>query len=342
MQLNDSSQAPIRRSPLALPMAFLFACLTAMTFVAPRADEPTLVRVTLARSVSAVPLWGIGPFAEKAGFRVEFIPAATNADMQRNLQSGVELGTLGYQSLAIMAEQNINNVKIVAGEQLGGQNLITRKGVALKSWKDLEGKRIGRAPGSYAAILFTLTATENGVDMSKVHLVNTTSAGPAELQALKSGDLDGLVLWSPVIDRAVVDGTAYYPTCCDIGKSKNYGAGNQIIAANTAFLEKRATAERFLKAYAESLDYYVKNPDKAVALINTYTGVSKDIIAEAWKHGIWDVRVDVRTMVNVAKQGPAFGFTNADMSAKVPQYVDMSYLSAATGKPVGELERSAQ
>lgn len=303
------------------------------------ADEPRHIRITLARSVSAIPLWGIGPFAEKAGFRVEYIPAGTNADMQRNLESGVELGTLGYQSPALMAEQNVRNIKIVAGEQLGGQNLIMRKGVEIKSWKELEGKRIGRPPGSYVAILFTLAAKENGVDISKVNLINATSAGPAELQALKSGDLDGLVLWSPLLDRAVVEGYGYYPPCCDIGKIENYGAGNQILAANTDFLKDRDVAVRFLKAYAELLDFYVQSPDKAVSLITEYTGVSKDVIAEAWKHGIWDVRADVRTMVNVAKQGPVFGFTKTDTSAKVPDYVDMSYLSAATGRPVEQLTR---
>jgi hypothetical protein len=34
-----------------------------------------------------------------------------------------------------MAEQNVTNVKIIAGEQLGGQNLIMRKGIDVKSWK---------------------------------------------------------------------------------------------------------------------------------------------------------------------------------------------------------------
>jgi sulfonate transport system substrate-binding protein len=304
-----------------------------------RADTPKPVRITVARSVSGIPLWGIGPFAEAAGFRVEYIPAGTNAEMQRNLQSGIEIGTLGYQSPAVMAEQNVTNVKIVAGEQLGGQNLIMRKGVELNSWKDLEGKRLGRPPGSYVAILFTLAAKDNGVDLSRVSLLNTTSAGPAELQALKSGDLDGLVLWSPVIDRAVVEGYAYYPACCDIGKTEKYGGGNQILAANTDFLKDRETAVKFLKAYAESLEFYVKNQEKAVRLITEYTGVSKEVIAEAWKHGIWDVRADVRTMINVASQGPIFGFSKSDVSAKVPDYVDMSYLSAATGKPVDQLTR---
>jgi sulfonate transport system substrate-binding protein len=306
------------------------------------ADALKPVRITVARSVSGIPLWGIGSFAQAAGFRVEYIPAGTNAEMQRNLQSGVEVGTLGYQSPAVMAEQNVANVKIVAGEQLGGQNLIMRKGVELNSWKDLEGKRLGRPPGSYVAILFTLAAKENGVDLSKVSLLNTTSAGPAELQALKSGDLDGLVLWSPLIDRAVVEGYGYYPACCDIGRTEKYGGGNQILAANTEFLRDRETAVKFLKAYVDSLQFYVNNPDKAVSLITEYTGVGKDVIAEAWKHGIWDVRADVRTMINVARQGPAFGFSKSDMSARVPDYIDMSYLSAATGKPVDQLTRFVQ
>ena len=61
--------------------------------------------------------------------------------------------------------------------------------------------------------------------------------------------------------------------------------------------------------------------------------MSKDVVAEAWKHGIWDIRADVRTIINVGKQGPAFGFTKTDMSTRIPDYIDMSYLSAATGKP---------
>lgn len=109
----ECSSIPRRRRATFTTLA-LFASIAAASNV--RADEPTLVRVTLARSVSAIPLWGIGPFAKKAGFRVEYIPAGTNTEMQRNIQSGVEIGTLGYQSLAIMADQNVTNVKVVAGD----------------------------------------------------------------------------------------------------------------------------------------------------------------------------------------------------------------------------------
>jgi ABC-type nitrate/sulfonate/bicarbonate transport system substrate-binding protein len=331
------------RNFAALALIAVLAAMVAASSVGAGAAETDkkLIRITLARSVSAIPLWGIGPFAEKHGIRVEYLPAGTNADMQRNLQNGIEIGTLGYQSPAIMAEQNVANVKVIAGEQLGGQNLIMRKGVELRSWKELEGKRIGRPPGSYVAILFILAARENGVDVGKINLINTTAAGPAELQALKNGDLDGLVLWSPVLDRAVVEGYGVYPACCDIGTTAKFGGGNQIIAANTDFLKDRATAVKFLKAYQESLEFYVKNPDKAVSLISEYTGVNKDVIAEAWKHGIWSVHADVRTMINVAKEGPAFGFTKVDTSAKVPDYIDLSYLAEATGKPADQLAKFA-
>jgi ABC-type nitrate/sulfonate/bicarbonate transport system substrate-binding protein len=317
------------------------AALLAYGFSAPSSEaaELKLVRIAMARSVSVLPLWGIEQFAAKHGFRVELLASANNAEMQRQLQSGVELASLGYQSPAVMAEQNVDSIKILGGVYTGGQNLIVRTGVEVKSWKDLEGKRIGVPGGSYALVLFTLTAEENGVDLQKVEIVNTSAAGAPELQALKSGGLDGLVLWSPIIDRAVVDKYGYYPACCDIGSSKNYGPGNQILAANKGFLADRATAVSFLKAFNESQDYYAKNTEAAVSTIAQYTGAPPPVIAEAIKHGEWDVRASLQTAQRIAKQGPRFGYTKTDTSGKIDSYFDFSYLAEATGIPEAKLSK---
>jgi sulfonate transport system substrate-binding protein len=321
----------------ALPIAF---ALAGPSHAPARAAEGDLklVRATLSRSLSAPFIWGFNPIGEKYGLRVQVLDAITNADQQRNIQTGgVEVGSVGYQTAAVMAEQNIDNVKIIAGMYVGGQNLIMRKGVELKSWKDIEGKKIGRPPGTYAGILFTLAAEANKVDLSKVNVVNTTPAGAPELAALKNGDLDGFVLWSPTIDRAVIDGYGYYPACCDIGATQEFGAGNQLLAANTEFLKDRKLAVTFLKAYVEGLDFYSKNPDKTVALVAQYTGGSQSILTEAMKHSRWTYRVDIENAVNVARQGPKFGFTKVNMSAKVPGYFDLSYLAEATGQSVQQL-----
>jgi sulfonate transport system substrate-binding protein len=307
------------------------------------ANDLKLVRATLSRSLSAPFIWGFNPIGEKYGLRAQVIDAITNADQQRNIQTdAVEVGSVGYQTAAAMAEQNIGNVKIVAGMYVGGQNLIMRKGVELNSWKDLEGKKIGRPPGTYAGILFMLAAEANQVDLAKVNIVNTTPAGTPELQALKNGDLDGFVLWSPIIDRAVVDGYGYYPPCCDIGATKEFGAGNQLLAANTEFLKDRQTAVTFLKAYVEAMDFYRKNTDKTLALVAQYTGGSPPILDEAIKHSQWTYRVDIDNAVNVARQGPKFGFTKTDMSGKVASYFDLSYLAEATGIPQDQLGRYGQ
>jgi sulfonate transport system substrate-binding protein len=310
----------------------------ALTGASAGAQESKLIRATLSRSLSAPFVWGFNPIGAKYGLRTEVVDGITNAEQQRNIQTGVvDIGSVGYQTPAIMAEQNVSNVKIIAGMYVSGQNLIMRKGVELNSWKDIEGKKIGRPPGSYAAILFTLAAEVNKVDLSKVNLVNTTAAGPAELQALKNGDLDGIVLWSPVIDRAVIDGYGYYPPCCDIGATKEFGAGNQLLAANSEFLKDRKLAVTFLKAYVEAMDFYATNPDKTLALVAQYTGGTPAILSEALKHSRWTYRVDIQNAINVGKQGPKFGFTKADMSAKVPAFIDLSYLAEATGKPVDQL-----
>jgi ABC-type nitrate/sulfonate/bicarbonate transport system substrate-binding protein len=303
-----------------------------------RAQDEKLIRASANRSASVVSLWGFNPFGKKYGLRVEVSAATTNADMQRAVQTGgVELASLGYQSPAVMAEQKVSTVKVIAGSYVGGQNLIMRKGVELRSWKDLESKRIGRPPGTYVMILFTLAAQEFGVDLAKVNLINTTAAGITELQALKGGDLDGMLHWSPVIDRAVLDGYAYFPSCCDIGATPTYGAGNQLIGANTNFLKDKATVLNFMKAFLEAQEYYSKNKDKAAELIAQYSGASVAVINEALKRSRWDARADIQAAINVAKKGPAFGFTKADMSGEVRNYFDLSLLAEATGKPIAEL-----
>src|SRR5947209_18884045 len=193
----------------------------------------------------------------------------------------------------MLAAQNVTNVKVIAGRYLGGQNLIMRKGVELKGWKDLEGKKIGRAPGTFAQVLFILAAEANNVDVSKINLVNVTAVGTSELQALKNGDLDGLVMFTPTVDRAVVEGYAYYPPCCDIGSIAKFGARNQLLAANTDFLKDRQTAVNFLKSYLDAENYYVQNRDKAVEVATQYTGVSKEVVEEALKHATLEHRVDI-------------------------------------------------
>ena len=105
-------------------------------------SDKKLIRIASARGVNFVALWGLGPFAEKHGLRIEMVAAMTNADQQRALQvGGAEVATQGYQNPAMLAEQNVTNVKVIAGLYLGGQNLVMRKGVDLRSGRTSKARR---------------------------------------------------------------------------------------------------------------------------------------------------------------------------------------------------------
>jgi ABC-type nitrate/sulfonate/bicarbonate transport system substrate-binding protein len=110
-----------------------------------------------------------------------------------------------------------------------------------------------------------------------------------------------------------------------------------LLGANTEFLKDRKTVVSFLRAFLEAHEHYTKRPDELVSLIGQYTGVSKEILAAALPHSKWDIRADIQNAINIARQGPKFGFTKADNSEKVAAYFDLSFLSEATGRSVEEL-----
>jgi ABC-type nitrate/sulfonate/bicarbonate transport system substrate-binding protein len=109
------------------------------------------------------------------------------------------------------------------------------------------------------------------------------------------------------------------------------------LGANLDFLKDRATVVNLLKAYVEAKEFYSKNPAKALEVITQYAGIDQKVLTEALKRANWESRVSLQTAENVAKEGPAFGFTKADMSGRVRAFFDLSFLSEATGTSVDRL-----
>jgi len=79
-------------------------------------QEKKTIRIATARAVNFVGLWGITPFAEKFGLQTDMVVAMTNADQQRAIQlGGADIASLGYQSPAVMAEQDVSHIKVISG-----------------------------------------------------------------------------------------------------------------------------------------------------------------------------------------------------------------------------------
>ena len=309
------------------------ACAATVVSLA-RADEP-VVRIAASRGVVSAPIWNISNHAKAHGFSVQMSVLFTYADQQRAAQNNqTELATTGINNPAIVADQGITNLRYVAGQQFGGQNLILRKGVTADQWKALEGKTIGVVPGTYARVLFLVAAQEGGADLSKIKLVNV-SVGATALEALRKGDVDGFVLFAPMTDQVVVEGTGYYPPKLDIGAC-SLGPANGGLLANTTFLANKELVRNFMKAYVDSV-HEMQNEAAFVPVATQLAGIKPEVAKESFRNLYFSELIDLNAITAAAKLGPRFGYTKSDVSDTITAIVDFAPLMDATGKAQAEL-----
>jgi ABC-type nitrate/sulfonate/bicarbonate transport system substrate-binding protein len=302
--------------------------------VAQAADNP-VVRIAASRGVVSAPIWNVSNHAARYDFSVQMSVLFTYADQQRAAQnSQTELATTGINNPAMIVDQGITNLRYIAGQQFGGQNLVLRKNITADSWKALEGKTIGVVPGTYARVLFLVAAQEGGADLEKIKLANV-SVGATALEALRKGDLDGFVLFAPMTDQVVVEGIGYYPPKLDIGAC-SLGPANGGILANTDFLANKALALKFMKAYVDSVNE-MQNEAAFVKVAMQLAGINAAVAQEAFRNLYFSEAIDVNAIAAAAKLGQRFGYTKSDVSDKVAGLVDFGLLMSATGKSQAEL-----
>jgi len=289
-----------------------------------------------------MPVWNLTQVGPKYGLNVEIVFLLTYAEQQQAVVTNqTEVATSGVNNPAILLANDLRNARVIAGQTWAGQNLVVRNGVEVNAWRDLEGKRIGTAPGTWARVLFFIAARQHGVDLARMSLLDVTAAGTTELQALQRGELDGFVLFSPTMDRAVVDGYGYYPPNVDIG-DVDFGDANSIIIANNQFVGDQELATSFLRAYVDSIEQMRSDAEAFVALGTQVTGVDAAVAREAYRHMRFGYNIDERAIVAAARLGPEFGFANADYSAQVPELLDYGPLMRATGKQRADLSTAVR
>jgi ABC-type nitrate/sulfonate/bicarbonate transport system substrate-binding protein len=297
--------------------------------------EGAVVKIAASRGVVSAPIWNVANHAGRYGFKTEMSVLFTYADQQRAAQNRqTELATTGVNNPAIIADQGITNLRFIAGQQFAGQNLILRKGVTANAWRELEGKTIGVVPGTYVRALFFVAAQEGGADLNRIKLVNI-SVGATALEALRKGDLDGFVLFAPMTDQVVVEGSGYYPPKLDIAAC-SLGPANGGILANTDFLSNKSLAVNFMKAYVDSL-HEMKNEAAFVKVATQLAGIQPAVAQEAFRNLYFSEMIDVRAITEAARLGPRFGYTKSDVSAKMADLIDFGPLMGATGKTQQQL-----
>lgn len=142
----------------------------------------------------------------------------------------------------------------------------------IKTLKDLEGRQLAGARSTTNYIMFEWLAKKQGVDTSKIAVVNT--ATPGLLGFALADRADAVQLWEPAYTilisrkpdiRTLDDGT-------DATWKAFSGGGSRIpylgVAAHQDWIEQnKALIPRLYKTYQQAAQWLTANPDQAAKLI---------------------------------------------------------------------------
>ncbi len=141
----------------------------------------------------------------------------------------------------------------------------------VKTLKDLEGKDIAAARGTTNYIMFDWFARQQGLDLSKVAVINTATPG---LVGYALADRAAAVqLWEPAYTTLKSKKPDIRALDLQIPERwKAFAGGATIpylgVAAHQEWIDKnRALIPRLYAAYKDAGDYIAANPDAAAALI---------------------------------------------------------------------------
>jgi ABC-type nitrate/sulfonate/bicarbonate transport system substrate-binding protein len=313
-----------------------FALGTCLLQSEAHADEK--IRIGFPVQIHTANMMVLQEHAKKNGVELDVAVMRGYPSLQLALMTDqLDLAVLGFVNVGLMEEQRFSNYKIIAGVFSGAQSLTLRTGVTANAWKDLEGKKIGTAPNTYADLLFKSSAKLGGADLSKINLVSFAPPGGTPVMvAMRSGDIDGFVFWEPNNAEAALAKIGTYSRL-DIGANPTKHI-NAALAVNAEFTAKnRKAVLALIKAFVEATDTLNTNPKLFAEVAQKGTGSSPDVVAEAIPHGRLDYLLHQKEAKALMQMIHDAGIIKIDATPAVDRVFDYSFLSEATGKSRREL-----
>jgi NitT/TauT family transport system substrate-binding protein len=221
--------------------------------------------------VAAVLAMEKGFFAEE-GLEVKRSVYPNGPAVSQHMASG-ELD-VGMAATFVLLTAKAQGVDLTLVMSLAKDNapLAVRKDI--KSFKDLNGKRIG-TPGLGTVHDINLNYVEkaNGVTVQHVYGKITDL-----LTYFEKGEIDGLVGWEPVVGEAVYRLGAVY-----LAKSMRPGSESQALAVSGRLIREQPDAvHRVVRAYLKGIRYFEQNSDEVVTIVARRLQKPPDLIRLAY------------------------------------------------------------
>lgn len=259
---------------------------------------------------------------EFTGIEFQRYADSRSAITSKEADIGLTGGTLLIQALST-GNEDLMALMGVAGEDIYP---VVRKGVKVEKWEDLIGLKIGAGVGGNVWTQWVAKLIQVGLPYGKLNVTGIQGGGQNYNIALRRGDIDVAILWSPFNTMPVVDGYAYWPKDLEFGMSQPVGGEQGIWMAHKEVLaEKKDLIERFLWAYkAAEAKVNASATSKAEAIQN-FTGIKMDV-AEALA-GVTHFGADAtpEKLKTMAKLMADQGIVKKDVSGMIEAHFDTSY-----------------
>lgn len=197
---------------------------------------------------------------------IEYIKVGGGGDMLRAIAADqIDFGGLGNPPTAIGVTRGLPIQGIMVLNMLDYvEAMVVRTDADIKSFKDLEGKKLAAPFGSTTHYLLLQALADEGIDPASMEILDLR---PNDIAlAWSRGDIDAAWFWEPNLDKTVKDGGTLFMTS-GIMASRGYPTWDVGVVMNE-FAEKYPhLVEAFLKAECEGIDYWLSNPEDTAKII---------------------------------------------------------------------------
>ena len=296
--------------------------------------QPVELTVGYVKVGHLAPIILVADELKKLGVNLKLVEFVRYADARTALLAGsLDAASVGPADLAISLAQGSTNVVGLMGVGSSPKYVIGRNGVKFENWGDLKGKKIAIAPGSAVWFQFAATLVENGIPYNSFEAVNIQGGGANFDQALKKGDVDGLVTWELFESIPVMDGYGFFAKGLEYGSSKAVGAElGMFMTTKQAVDGKRAALERFVWVYLAKEEELGKSPAAFASAYAQLTGMAPDVAAQAAKIIKLGEVISPDQIKRQAKGFADLGVIQKDVSEEIDAHWDGSFVDKALGK----------
>jgi sulfonate transport system substrate-binding protein len=263
------------RSSVKKALLAVLIVLTAAAGFAFAADMPEAMGITYVKAPLNVPsiVAKYNQVFEKAypGVRLSF-PEITEGPKQTAALAAEEIGIascLGSTSAILAASEGLD-VKIIGIYSRAPKAfMIIVRDPAIKSVKDLKGKKVAGPKGTILHQLLAAALDKEGMTVKDIEFIQMDLSSGAN--ALSTGSVDAALLAGPAAYNALTSGARM------LKNGEGLVDATIVIATTEKFAQKYPEAvSRFLKAHNDTLTWIKKNPDKAAEMTQKETGLPMD------------------------------------------------------------------